>query len=240
MTSRLRAAIVALFAALLCGWLGTNVSEAPPAGIDLAGRALAGHATGLALMFTASCWWYVLVTLGIAGIVLAIVVPSWRARVTFSIATTIVGWLASDQLKTVFDRTRPDYWTIIHEPSLSYPSGHAMFAVIVYGLWSYYAATSALPRGVRLALSTALALWTCGIIWSRLALGAHFITDLIGGVLFGITMLARSPSPFTAAYRPSAIATPHSGPSKLGMTEGTIVACVTPSGVEGQPQSVTE
>jgi membrane-associated phospholipid phosphatase len=190
MTPRLRAAIIAVVAALLCGWIGTNVSEAPPAGIDLAGHAVAGHWTGLALMFTASCWWFVLVSLGIAGIVLAFVSLDWRQRVIFSITTTIVGWLASDALKNVFGRSRPNYWTIIHETSLSYPSGHAMFAVIVYGLWSYYVTTSRLPRGVRVVLSTALAIWVCGIIWSRLALGAHFITDLAGGMLFGITMLA--------------------------------------------------
>jgi membrane-associated phospholipid phosphatase len=65
-----------------------------------------------------------------------------------------------------------------------------MFAVVVYGLWSYFVATSALPRGVRVPLASALALWGCAVIWSRLALGAHWPTDLIGGVLFGIAVLA--------------------------------------------------
>jgi membrane-associated phospholipid phosphatase len=189
-TARLRAAIVALVAALGCGLLGSSVSERPPDGIDLAGRALVGHAAHVALVFTASCWWYVLVTLGVAAIVLAIAVPAWRARVIFSIVTTIVAWLASDAIKNVFMRSRPEYWILHHETTWSYPSGHAMFAVVVYGLWSYYIATSPLPRPLRGVLSTLVALWGLGVIWSRLALGAHYVTDLVGGVLFGITLLA--------------------------------------------------
>jgi membrane-associated phospholipid phosphatase len=191
-TVRLRAAIVALAAALLCGLLGSSASERPPDGIDLAGRALAGHAAHVALVFTASCWWQTLVSLGVAAIVLAVAAPAWRARVIFSLATTLVGWQASDAIKNVFARSRPDYWVLHHETSWSYPSGHAMFAVVVYGLWSWYVARSALPQPLRAIISTSLALWGLAVIWSRLALGAHFVTDLIGGVLFGITMLAIS------------------------------------------------
>jgi undecaprenyl-diphosphatase len=189
-SARLRAAIVALVAALLCGLLGSSVSERPPDGIDLAGRALAGGLPYAALAFTASCWWFSLVALGIAAIVLALIVPAWRARVIFSVVTTLIAWQASDAVKNLFMRTRPSYWILHHETSWSYPSGHAMFAVVVYGLWSYYFATSDLPRPLRTLLAAAWALWGIGVIWSRLSLGAHFVTDLIGGVLFGIMMLA--------------------------------------------------
>jgi len=75
-----------------------------------------------------------------------------------------------------------------------------MFAVVVYGLWSYYFARSDLPQPFRTALACGFALWGLGVIWSRLALGAHFVTDLIGGVLFGITMLA-----IAAAIVPSVV-----------------------------------
>jgi membrane-associated phospholipid phosphatase len=189
-TVRLRAAIVALAAALLCGLLGSSVSERPPDGIDVAGRALAGHAAHLALIFTASCWWQTLVTLGVAAIVLAAAVPAWRPRVIFALITTLVAWQASDVVKNLFARLRPEYWTLHHETSASYPSGHAMFAVVVYGLWSYYIATSNLAQPLRTALAVASALWGVGVIWSRLALGAHYVTDLIGGVLFSIMILA--------------------------------------------------
>ena len=64
-----------------------------------------------------------------------------------------------------------------------------MFAVVVYGLWAWFVWNSDLPRGVRVALAPLLALWGCGVIWSRLALGAHFVTDLIGGVLLAVGAL---------------------------------------------------
>jgi membrane-associated phospholipid phosphatase len=189
-TVRLRAAIVALAAALACGLLGSSVSEAPPGALDQAGAALAGKLPHLAQVFTESGRWFVLVPLGIVAIVFAALRPEWRRRVVFSIITTLIAWLGSDALKNVFQRSRPSYWIIYHEPSWSYPSGHAMFAVVVFGLWSYYVATSELPPALRRGFSALIALWAIGVIWSRLALGAHYVTDVIGGVLFGITMVA--------------------------------------------------
>ena len=81
-----------------------------------------------------------------------------------------------------------------------------MFAVLVYGLWAWFVWNSGLPRAVRFVAAPLLALWACGVIWSRLALGAHYATDLIGGVLLAVTALgvasavaaalrARSPAP---------------------------------------------
>jgi membrane-associated phospholipid phosphatase len=212
-TPPLRAAIVALAAALPCGLLGSSVSEQPPQGVDLAGRALAGEWAYVALVFTASCWWYVLVALGIASIVLALAVPAWRPRVIFASITTVVAWQASDAIKNLFARARPEYWVLHHETSASYPSGHAMFAIVVYGLWSYYAATSSLPQPLRGILSAAVALWGAGVIWSRLALGAHYVTDLAGGVLFGIAMLATAAS--VAGGIPRYEATSHDSKAKL-------------------------
>ena len=181
---------IALAAALLYVWLGLSVSHVPPHGIDLAGRALAGHATFLALVFTESCWWEMLLALGIIVVLVAVRYPAWRARVTLAVPATLITWQLSDVLKNVFRRPRPDYWVLIHEPTYAYSSGHAMFALLVYGLWAWYIWNSDLPRTVRIVVAPLLALWACGIIWSRLALGAHYVTDLAGGVLLGTTTLA--------------------------------------------------
>jgi membrane-associated phospholipid phosphatase len=180
----------ALVCAILYTMLGIAVSHAPPSGIDLAGRALLGGSPHLALLFTESCYWYVLAAFGIIGIVLAVRAPAWRERIITSIVTTVVFWQISDALKIVFHRPRPDYWRIIHEPTFAYSSGHAMFATIVYGLWAWYIWHSDLRRPVRVVVAPLLVLWACGILWSRLALGAHYVTDVIGGVLLGLTAVA--------------------------------------------------
>jgi len=181
---------IAAIAAALYAWLGIAVAHAPPAGIDLAGAALSGEAPQVALLFTASCWFPTLVAFGVIGLVVARFALRWRARIITSVLTTLVFWKVSDVLKDVFHRARPPYWHLIHESSYSYSSGHAMFATIVYWLWAYFVWNSTLPRAVRLTVAPLLALWGCAVIWSRLALGAHYVTDLVGGVLLGIVALA--------------------------------------------------
>lgn len=189
---------IAVVAATLYGWLGAAVSHVPPSGIDLAGRALAGEAPGLALIFTASCWWVALVALAVVAIAIAVRFPEWRPRVIYALVTTLVTWQVSDALKNVFRRPRPDYWRLIHEPSFSYSSGHAMFALLVYWTWAWFVWNSDLPRPVPLTLAPLLALWGCGVIWSRLALGAHYVTDLIGGLLLATAALALASTVGTA------------------------------------------
>jgi undecaprenyl-diphosphatase len=183
---------IGALAAMAYAFLGNAVAHRPPQPlwpIDVAGTVLGGHATHLALIFTASCWWPSLTALGLAVAALGIAAPAWRTRAVFSIVVTLVGWRVSDVLKDAFARPRPNAWFLHHETSFGYSSGHAMFAVVVYGLWSYLVATSAFPRSLRATLAGALALWAGGVIWSRLALGAHWVTDLIGGVLLGVALL---------------------------------------------------
>jgi len=182
--------------------LGNAVSHVPPFGIDRLARPLANMLPHVAWIFTYSCLWPVLTTYGAIGIAFAIPFPAWRARIVFAISTTLVSWQLSNQLKDMFRRPRPSYWVIHHETSFSYSSGHAMFAVLVYWLWAWFIARSDLPRSLRAVATPVLVLWGCGVIWSRLALGAHYPSDLLGGVLLAVAMLALATAIANVLRRP--------------------------------------
>jgi undecaprenyl-diphosphatase len=44
--------------------------------------------------------------------------------------------------------------------------------------------------GAKAAILAAVAVWILAIGWSRLALGVHFPSDLLGGYLLGVSALA--------------------------------------------------
>jgi undecaprenyl-diphosphatase len=187
---RLAALGIGLVCALAYALLGNAVSHVPPGAFDGAAEPLAGVAPQLAWIFTASCLWPALVAAGVLVLGLAAFSPAWRTRALFSVILTVVAWQSSDLLKNVFARPRPAYWVLHQETSYAYSSGHAMFAVVVYGLWAYFIYRSRLPEALRRTLAPLLAAWGLAVIWSRLALGAHYPTDLIGGALLGLAFVS--------------------------------------------------
>ena len=98
-------------------------------------------------------------------------------------------------LKLVFSKTRPDLWqSPITETSYSYPSGHALGSTILYGFLAYVLATRYPKFSRSIYTSAGLLIFAIGL--SRLYLGVHWATDIVGGycigflwVMFCITML---------------------------------------------------
>jgi len=94
------------------------------------------------------------------------------------------GAVLSTCLKIFFGKVRPALWeSPIVETTFSYPSGHALGSVVLYGFLAYLLAIR-LPghRGVIYVGAIALCL---AIGFSRLYLGVHWPTDLIGGYIIG-------------------------------------------------------
>ena len=165
--------------------LGYFVTRAPLTRIDVESVALRGTNIPLAIVFTNSGYGFALTCLGVGSVVAALVLRAPVIVPLAILASQILSQAAANLLKSVFERARPDVWLYRHELGYSYPSGHATTAIVFYGAWLVVAWMSPLPPLLRVAVAATLVVWIAGIGWSRVVLGAHYPTDVLGGYLFG-------------------------------------------------------
>ena len=96
-------------------------------------------------------------------------------------------------LKDLFERTRPDLFPgPLHLTTYSFPSGHAMGSIAVYGMLAFVGARLTNQRLLRYAMALAAALIVFFVGLSRVFFGVHYPTDVIGGYLAGAIWLAIS------------------------------------------------
>jgi undecaprenyl-diphosphatase len=111
----------------------------------------------------------------------------WRA-VWVLIATGLAAWLLNALLKLLFARERPALQTLIPLPeSYSFPSGHAMSALAVYG--AIAVVVIALAPRARAAVLAVTVLLVLAIGLSRLYLGVHWPLDVLAGFAAAVPLL---------------------------------------------------
>ncbi len=106
---------------------------------------------------------------------------AWRPAGGYLLLGILLAALAQDVLKDVFERPRPvvaDPSTLLVEmpTTFSFPSGHTLLAFCATGILY-----SVFPR-----LAAPVLVLACLIGFSRLYLGIHYVTDVIGGTLIGL------------------------------------------------------
>lgn len=129
----------------------------------------------------------VLIALLVVVAVVLIARRDWR-HVAVLAVTCGGGALLNGALKAVFHRARPSFATEFSPSSFSFPSGHAMDSLIVYGLFAYWASRR-LPR-MRVPVFVGTALLVAAIGFARVYLGVHYLSDVIAGYTAGFVWLA--------------------------------------------------
>jgi membrane-associated phospholipid phosphatase len=139
----------------------------------------------------------------IVGAVAAYLVPRRRGRDAALLAVTLVGaelltWI----LKAIFERPRPTFEDPVATASwFSFPSGHALSSIAVYGALAYVFVGGVRSRGARAAF-VGVAILVAVIGFSRLYLGVHYLTDVLAGYSAGLAWLLLSIGLVRAPRRP--------------------------------------
>src|ERR1700694_3515040 len=112
----------------------------------------------------------------------------------------LAGWAAAfvgagvldTLLKHIIQRPRPVYAiAILRDHSFSFPSGHAMASLVAYGMIGYLLVTLSANRWpARLAIVSAVGVLVLAIGVSRLYLGVHYFSDVVGGYAAGVVWLS--------------------------------------------------
>ena len=102
---------------------------------------------------------------------------------------TVSIYVINNLAKLIFLRPRPTNLQLIKENGYSYPSGHAMIAAAFYGFIIYLVCSRINNKYFKLFITIILIILILSIGFSRIYLGVHYFSDIIGGYLLSTIYL---------------------------------------------------
>jgi undecaprenyl-diphosphatase len=191
---------------LAFGLAAREAREAQPDGLDrrvlawlMVHREAWPAATGASRTITGiGNWPWSVVATAAAGLAIALIPGreprAWRPHeALFFAAVVATGWGLGRALKLAFRRDRPDLaFRLIDEDSFSFPSGHSVFAAVFFGMLAVLAWRLARVRSApaRLAIGLACLVLMALVAASRVWLGVHYVSDVVGGLVLGLAWVA--------------------------------------------------
>ncbi len=139
-----------------------------------------------------------LVTLAGNAVVLTVLVFSiglllWRRGRANDAALIVFAFFGAEvvnaALKLVFHRPRPEL-AFLHLDTYSFPSGHSTAVTAAYGALAFLLWPAARTARRRVALAAATVCLIVLVGFSRLYLGVHYLSDVLGGIALGATWLS--------------------------------------------------
>ncbi|HEV7475955.1 MAG TPA: phosphatase PAP2 family protein [Pyrinomonadaceae bacterium] len=118
----------------------------------------------------------------------------WRRRffwLTALASSVLGGMLLNKILKYVFHRARPHFDDpILTLTSYSFPSGHTMMATVLYGVIAAYLLAQTSDWRRRTMVVVIAGFLIALVAFSRMYLGAHYLSDVLGAMAEGLAWLS--------------------------------------------------
>lgn len=103
----------------------------------------------------------------------------------------LLSTLFNQGLKLIVGRERPDINQLVTESSYSFPSGHTMIITTIVGLFIFYLWNNKKGRHTKkIVITIILTIIAFLVMLSRIYLGVHYFSDIIGGITASLLLLA--------------------------------------------------
>ena len=111
-------------------------------------------------------------------------------KIGISIITNLgIVTILNQIIKFIMQRPRPTEFRIIEETGYSFPSGHSMVSLAFYGYLIYLIYKYVKNKYVKWCSIVLLSILICSIGISRIYLGVHYTSDVLGGFLISFAYL---------------------------------------------------
>ena len=126
--------------------------------------------------------------IAVVAIFLAIIIKNKKIAISILANLVIITGL-NQLLKRILQRARPTEYRIIQETGYSFPSGHSMISMAFYGYLIYLIYKHVKNKYIKWISISLLSILICLIGISRIYLGVHYTSDVLGGFLISISYL---------------------------------------------------
>ena len=124
------------------------------------------------------------------GLTVLLIILIKNKKIGLSIFTNLVIVTGLNQLlKRILQRPRPTEFRIVEETGYSFPSGHSMVSMAFYGYLIYLIYKYVKNKYIKWSLIVLLSCLIVGIGTSRIYLGVHYTSDVLGGFLISVSYL---------------------------------------------------
>lgn len=125
----------------------------------------------------------------IVGLVVGVVLVL-RNSVGYLYATLAVDTVITNFIfKQLIRRDRPDVLKLIKQGGFSFPSGHSMISMSMYGMLIYLCYKKIKNKYIKWIICSLLSILILSIGLSRVYLGVHYISDVLGGFILSFIMV---------------------------------------------------